>query len=322
MTTPHATTYRARMVRDQLEKIDSRLTEQPPAHPLVDKISQGHSALTQLIAQVEDPKIEMIDKVLGLQAIGSILARHGETPTAVSFLTRTATAKDQHPSIRAAAGRCLLVSKNEDFCAAFETRLASPTPAIAASAAQAMGIARRASAVEPLIELFAKTKFLNVQSKAAWALGEIGSPRALEILTAAFQTQHCLVPVIEALGKLGDEQTIAYLTVTLRDTDPEIRFSAAEAIHKLLTRHENLDHKSLVPYLLTTLEMETIGRVGVVLISCLQRLEAEIPTPLVHKILSADFRRSSLQNASKGSPPSRLPGVRKPRIQVPTHAQT
>ena len=92
-----------------------------------------------------------------------------------------------------------------------------------------MGIAKRVSAIEPLIELFAKTKFLNVQSKAAWALGEIGSPRALEILTAAFQTQHCLVPVIEALGKIGDAQTIAYLTVTLRDTWAKIEKRDASA---------------------------------------------------------------------------------------------
>jgi len=287
-----------KMMRSQLAQIDERLVQPPAQHPFIDKISMGSDAIPELIAFVETNDNTLAERVLALQALGAVLTRHGDDPTATSCLTGLATAKDQHPTLRAGAGKALLLSGNKEFSLAFERRLASKDPRVAASAAHAMGVARRKEALEPLIELFAKSKSLSVQSQAAWALGELGEPRALEILTAAFQAEHCLIPVIEALGKIGDEQTIAYLTVALRDANGDIRFCAAEAVHKLVTRLHHLDHKSLEPYLLRALAAETEGRTGIVLISILHRLDVNIPKQLIQKVLTSELRKGSIKQAA------------------------
>lgn len=302
MTKSNAAKTRAKMVRKQLEQIDPRLTTPPPVHPLAEKVAEGPDALGELVALVEDGLVELVDKVLALQAIGSILARHGEDGETISFLTGVAMARDNHPAIRAAAGNCLMVTNNEPFCAAFEARLASDQPEVAAAAAHAMGVARRASAVEALIELFATTTSAPVQSKAAWALGEIRSPRALEILTAAFHAQRCLLPVIEALGKVGDEETLANLPMALGDSDPEIRFASAEAIHRLVSEEREGEREGLVSCLIQALRAEKEGRVAVVLISCLQRLGVQTPRPLLERALTADLRKGSLKDAGRSSP--------------------
>ena len=295
---------KTKMMRSQLAQIDERLVQPPAKHPFIDKISMGSDAIPELVTFIEAAGNSLADRILALQALGAVLTRHGENPTATSCLTRLATAKDEHPTLRAGAGKALLLSGNKEFSTAFETRLASDDPRVAASAAHAMGVARRKEAIEPLIELFAKSKSLSVQSQAAWALGEIGALRALEILTAAFQAEHCLIPVIEALGKLGDEQTIAYLTVALRDANGDIRFTTAEAIHKLVTRLHHLDHSNLESYLLQALACESESRTGIVLISVLHRIDVKVPKPLIQKVLTTELRKGSIKQAVAQQKPS------------------
>jgi HEAT repeat protein len=284
---------REKLVRQQLEAIDPRLSQRPQAHPFADKVAKGKEALIELIELVEDSQAQVDNRLLALEAISAILVKNGEDAVCLSVLRSIASSHDQHPQLRAAASKAMLIAGDEPFIKAFEVRLASDDARLAASAAHSMGVARYKPALEALIELFATHPAVAVQSKAAWALGQIGSDRALEILEAAYRAQRCLMPVIEALGKVGSLETLAQLTIALRDTDADIRLMTAEAMHRLILRHMDEDHGALVNYLLATLETEDDSRVGVVLVSCLHQIGAEIPKKLVQKALTVSARKKS-----------------------------
>ena len=279
------------MVRQQLETVDPRLVRVPMAHPFADKVEKGTAALVELIELVETPTLDVRDRILALEAISAILASHGENAVCLSVLRNIAAQPDQHPKVRAAATRAILMSGDEAFLQAFQARLASSDPRVAASAAHSMGVARHEPAVEALIELFATHPSVAVQSKAAWALGEIGSTRALEILEAAFRAERVLIPVIEALGKLGSAHSLSLLTLALRDADESIRLTGAEAIHRIILRHHDSDLHAVHSYLLAALEAETNSRVGVVLISCLRQSGAVVPKKLVQHALTVSARK-------------------------------
>jgi HEAT repeat protein len=301
MSVSAALKSREKLVRKQLEEIDPRLALRPEAHPFATKIAEGKDALVELIELVENPEAEVEERLLALEAISAILAREGEDAMAQSVLRLIASSPDQHPQLRGAATRAMLVAGDKPFIKAFESRLASDDARLVASAAHSMGVARYEPAVEALIELFATHPAVAVQSKAVWALGEIGSSRALEIIEAGFRAQRCLIPVIEALGKLGSLETLAQLTLALRDDDSDIRLTTAEAMHRLILRHMDDDHGALERYLLIALESEDDSRIGVVLISCLRQIGANIPKKLVQKALTVSMRKAGSINRSRAS---------------------
>ncbi|MBT6177146.1 MAG: HEAT repeat domain-containing protein [Deltaproteobacteria bacterium] len=292
MSASAALKSREKLVRKQLEEIDPRLGHRPEAHPLATKIAKGKDALIELIELVEDSNAEVEERLLALEAISAILAREGEDGMAQSVLRLIASSVDQHPQLRGAAARAMLIAGDKPFIKAFEARLASDDARLVASAAHSMGVARYEPAVEALIELFANHPAIAVQSKAVWALGEIGASRAIEILEAGFRAQRCLMPVIEALGKVGTMETLAQLTLALRDDDADIRLTTAEAMHRLILRHMDDDHGALERYLLMALEAEDDSRIGVVLISCLRQIGANIPKKLVQKALTVSLRKT------------------------------
>ena len=301
MSASAALKSREKLVRKQLEEIDPRLGHRPEAHPLAAKIAKGKDALIELIELVEDSNAEVEERLLALEAISAILAREGEDGMAQSVLRLVASSVDQHPQLRGAAARAMLIAGDKPFIKAFEARLASDDARLVASAAHSMGVARYEPAVEALIELFANHPAIAVQSKAVWALGEIGASRAIEILEAGFRAQRCLMPVIEALGKVGTMETLAQLTLALRDDDADIRLTTAEAMHRLILRHLDDDHGALERYLLMALEAEDDSRIGVVLISCLRQIGANIPKKLVQKALTVSMRKSGSISQARAS---------------------
>ena len=108
-----------------------------------------------------------------------------------------------------------------------------------------------------------------------------------------------MIPVITALGKVGSCETLAQLTLGLKDSDTDIRLTTIEAMHRLVLRHMDDDHSALGHYLVSALEVEEDSRVGVVLISTLRQIGADIPKKLVQNALTVSMRKSGSINRAR-----------------------
>ena len=78
-------------------------------------------------------------------------------------------------------------------------------------------------------------KFYGVRWYAAWALGKISDPRAVEALVEALKDKGKLVRryASEALGKIGDSRAVEALVEALEDEDKDVRRYASEALVKI-----------------------------------------------------------------------------------------
>jgi HEAT repeat protein len=93
-----------------------------------------------------------------------------------------------------------------------------------------LGLIRDESAVGPVSErLWDENN--NVVCSAAEALGEIGSPVAVDSLVAVLrENEDACLPAIEALGKIGDASTLETLHAYLDCNDPMKVYAAVDAI--------------------------------------------------------------------------------------------
>ena len=75
----------------------------------------------------------------------------------------------------------------------------------------------------------------SIRERAARALGEIGSPCAVESLIATLKDKENAVrrAVVGALGKVNDPRALNPLTKALKDEDPLVRRAAAEALEEM-----------------------------------------------------------------------------------------
>ncbi len=272
-------------VRARLAELDPRFAVQVARHPFAAEIARGHAALDALVTVAEGQEESEERRAAALEAVGEILAR-GRAPAGV--VARLAALAEQGaltPSIRGRAAAAVIHSGEPKLLQALMARLASPEPAVAVAAAQAMGRARHRGAVDALIELAARSAYPEVQSAAFAALGRIGDRRALEVVEAALRNQICLVPVLRALGRLGAPEHAALLTVPLTDASPAVRLASAEAIAELLERWPTHDLRDLIAYLRVGLEREPEPRVAAALLVCLSRLRVDVPAAVVERSL-------------------------------------
>jgi HEAT repeat protein len=104
---------------------------------------------------------------------------------------------------------------------------------VRAAAAYALGQIGDPRAVEPLIAALGDESS-DVRQDAAYALGEIKDPRAVEPLIAALKDWHSNVrkAAAKALVKIGTP-AVELLIAALRDEDERVRQAAAEALDHL-----------------------------------------------------------------------------------------
>lgn len=87
-------------------------------------------------------------------------------------------------------------------------------------------------------QLISELKSPSVENRidAAWALGELGDPRAVEYLIKVLSDPDDTVRynVVKALGNLGDHKAVPYLAKALKlEIQPWIVQAIEETIHKL-----------------------------------------------------------------------------------------
>lgn len=113
--------------------------------------------------------------------------------------------------------------------------LHDPEPDVQAAAADCLGALKLHDAFEDLQQLYHQTPEWLVKFSIIATLGELGDPRAFELLKQALFSEHELVQTaaISSLGELGDIQAIPLLAPFASNPDWQIRYRVAQALTRL-----------------------------------------------------------------------------------------
>jgi HEAT repeat protein len=138
-------------------------------------------------------------------------------------------------------------------------------------AAQLLGEWRVKEAVPLLIDLMHRARLWSLRGTAAIALGEIGSPEAVDALIAAADLQQdaeLLASVADALGYLRDARAEAALMKLLQHPDAKVRYAAAKAI-------ESSGTFRILPELEQRADQETVESVRRALVQAIERIRGQ-----------------------------------------------
>ncbi len=154
---------------------------------------------------------------------------------ATAFQLITPLCDDRNTRVRYAAVSQIATLGQQDKPTAYTVLTASlgdPEPDVQAAAADALGALKLTDALDDLTELYETTSEWLVQMSVVAGLGEMGDPRAFDLLTSALKAENSLVSVsaIGALGELKDERAIALLLPYVDNDDWQVRHRVAQAL--------------------------------------------------------------------------------------------
>ncbi|MEA5509382.1 HEAT repeat domain-containing protein [Crocosphaera sp. UHCC 0190] len=106
---------------------------------------------------------------------------------------------------------------------------------VKAAAADVIGGLQLTQAYDDLKDLYHQTTYWLLQLSIIATLGELGEPRALELLQEALKSDNDLVRVsaVGALGELGNPEAVAILSPFVKDEDWQIRYRLVQALGRL-----------------------------------------------------------------------------------------
>jgi HEAT repeat protein len=106
---------------------------------------------------------------------------------------------------------------------------------VQAAAADSLGALKLTDAFDDLQHLYESTPEWLVKFSIIAALGELGDPRAFELLQSALNSDNELIrtAAIGSLGELGDARAIPLLLACVSDRDWQIRHRVAQALGHL-----------------------------------------------------------------------------------------
>lgn len=134
--------------------------------------------------------------------------------------------------------------------------LHDPEADVQAAAADCLGALKLHDAFEDLQKLYRETPEWLVQFSIIATLGELGDPRAFELLTQALASDNGLIQTaaISSFGELGDPKAVALLLPYSTDSDWQVRYRVVQA----LTRLNSEDAKAILANLVND-EVEAIS---------------------------------------------------------------
>jgi len=106
---------------------------------------------------------------------------------------------------------------------------------VQAAAADALGGLKLTEAFPDLVELYRQTEEWLVEFSVIACLGEMGDPRAYDLLVEAVNSENNLVKTVAigSLGELGDQRAIAVLQPLVTDSDWQARSRLVQALDRL-----------------------------------------------------------------------------------------
>lgn len=127
---------------------------------------------------------------------------------------------------------------------------------VQAAAADCLGALKLREAFEDLQHLYYTTSEWLIQFSIIATLGELGDPRAFELLKEALSSENELVQTaaISSLGDLGDLQAVPLLAPYATNPDWQIRYRLVQALARL----DNAEAKSILETL-TNDEVDAIA---------------------------------------------------------------
>lgn len=207
--------------------------------------SRNPDAYPHLIAALDDPAVSvLIHAIRGLEALGdrraipALLAKLGGSSCdvcdeigaalvsfgedAVPHLLDALNAP--HPRVRAIAVTALNQLEDERAVQPIIALLDDPDPSVVSSVLRALWDIADERIREPLAAFIARPDdavSFDLKRSAAFALAELGDPRAIDVLQHSFtyETRLC-VDTIQQLGKIDDPR-VRPLIVAYIDEDPE-----------------------------------------------------------------------------------------------------
>lgn len=110
-----------------------------------------------------------------------------------------------------------------------------PEADVQAAAADAIGGLKLTEAYDDLAKVYHQTNEWLIQFSIIACLGELGEPRAFELLREALTEENELIKTcaISALGELGDRRAIPLLSQFINDPDSQIRYRLAQSLGHL-----------------------------------------------------------------------------------------
>lgn len=113
--------------------------------------------------------------------------------------------------------------------------LNDPEPDVKAAAADAIGGLGLKDLYDDLHQVYTQTTEWLVQFSIIAALGELGEPRAFDLLSDALQSETDLVKTaaVGALGELGDRRAIPLLRPLASSDDWQMRYRVVQALNRL-----------------------------------------------------------------------------------------
>ena len=154
---------------------------------------------------------------------------------AIAFQLIQPLTDDPNTRVRYAAVSQISTLGEQDKPTAYRILSASlgdPEPDVQAAAADSLGALKLTDAIDDLKELYETTREWLVQMSVVACLGEMGDPRAFDLLKSALSQENSLVVVsaIGALGELKDERAVPLLLPYTNSTDWQVRHRIAQAL--------------------------------------------------------------------------------------------
>ncbi len=152
---------------------------------------------------------KIADEVFRVDALPFLNGVDHPDATAMIFIA----AKDTSPDVRRAAAGVLKTTKGNRAFSILEELLQDPQFEVRGAAIEALGVPKNDEAVAPLLKLIGSENNPTLLEKTSYALGVIGSEKAvpglLEVLSSS--NENVQWAAISSLGKIGDPRATEYI---------------------------------------------------------------------------------------------------------------
>ncbi len=180
--------------------------------------------------------------------------------TAIAFELAQTASNDRNARVRYSAVSQMDTLGGQDLQTALnllrDRLLNDPEPDVQAAAADCLGALKLTETFEDLQQLYHNTPEWIVKFSIIATLGELGDPRAFELLKEALSSNNDLVKTaaISSFGELGDAQAVPLLAPYASNPDWQVRYRLVQSLNLL----GGADAKSILETLATD-EVEAIA---------------------------------------------------------------